>query len=66
MGSELAYRPAGRLTGADPLMTDRIALFLGLVIFIAVGVDFGTTGGAGLMFLAQKFLHLIDWVIFRH
>lgn len=47
-------------------MTDRIALFLGLVIFVAIGLDLGMTGGASMKFLAQKFLHLIDWVIFWH
>jgi hypothetical protein len=47
-------------------MTDRIAFFLGLVLFVAIGLDFGLNGGDGMLLLARKLLALIDWMIFWH
>ncbi len=47
-------------------MTNKIALFLGLAILMAIVLDLLISDGAGEMFLAQKFLALIDWVIFWH
>lgn len=45
-------------------MTNTIALFLGILIAIGIGLDLGLNDGAALFFLAQKFLALIDWVEF--
>ena len=45
-------------------MTDRIALWLAAVTILLVGADFVITGGASLLFLARKFLDLMDWVAF--
>ena len=45
-------------------MTDRIALWLAAVLIGLIGADFVFTGGASLLFLARKFLDLMDWVAF--
>lgn len=45
-------------------MTDQIALGLGLVILVALGLDFGLAGGDGTLFLAQKLLEVIHWLAF--
>ncbi|WP_090056381.1 glyceraldehyde-3-phosphate dehydrogenase [Celeribacter neptunius] len=45
-------------------MTDKIAVGLAIVIAIALGLDFGMTGGEGTLFLARKILRLIHWVAF--
>jgi hypothetical protein len=42
-------------------VTDRIALGLGLVIVLAVGADLALGLGASL-FLATRFLELLDWL----
>ena len=47
-------------------MTDRIAFFLGLVLFVMIGLDFGLNGGDAVLFLARKLLALVDWMIFWH
>ena len=62
----MAYRPRDSITGAERLMTDRIAFFLGLVLFVMIGLDFGLNGGDAVMFLARKLLALVDWMIFWH
>ena len=45
-------------------MTNQIALYLGLVILAAIGLDLLTNGGSAVSFLAAKFLDLVDWVMF--
>ncbi|WP_170109236.1 hypothetical protein [Celeribacter persicus] len=45
-------------------MTNQIALGLAIVILIALGLDFGLTGGAGTLFLAREWLRLIHWIAF--
>lgn len=45
-------------------MTNQIALYLGLLLLAAVGVDLLANDGAAVGFLARKFLDLIDWVEF--
>ncbi|NJM82505.1 MAG: hypothetical protein HC844_08405 [Tabrizicola sp.] len=45
-------------------MTDRIALFLGLVLALAIGIDLWANEGAVLAFLARKFVDLVEWTSF--
>ena len=45
-------------------MTDRIAVWLGLVILAAGLADLVLNDGSALFFLARKFLDLIEWVDF--
>jgi hypothetical protein len=45
-------------------MTNQIALFLGLVLLAAIGLDVLANEGTALAFLANKFLDLVEWVIF--
>ena len=45
-------------------MTNRIAVYLGLVLAIAIGADLLFDGGHALMFLSRKFVNLVEWVAF--
>jgi hypothetical protein len=45
-------------------MTNTIALYLGLFLAAAIGVDLFANDGAALGFVARKFLHLVEWVAF--
>jgi hypothetical protein len=45
-------------------MTDRVALFLGLVIAAAIALDLLANDGTALAFTARKFLALVEWVAF--
>lgn len=45
-------------------MTDRIALYLGLLLAAFIAADLGLNGGEILLFLARKFIVLMDWVEF--
>jgi hypothetical protein len=45
-------------------MTDRIALGLALLLAALIGADLSLNGGAGLLFLARKFIDLMEWVEF--
>jgi hypothetical protein len=45
-------------------MTNLIALFIGVVLALAIGADLVANDGNALMFLARKFLDLVDWVVF--
>lgn len=45
-------------------MTNTIALWLGIVIVAAIIADAVLNGGSALLFLARKFLDLIEWVDF--
>ena len=45
-------------------MTNRIAVWIGLVL-LALGIaDFALNGGSAITFLVRKFLDLIEWVAF--
>ena len=41
-----------------------IAGWAALVLAVLIGADFLIPGGASLLFLARKFLDLMDWVAF--
>ena len=45
-------------------MTDRIALALGLVILVILGIDWQVYDWAGTLFLARKLSVLIEWLAF--
>lgn len=45
-------------------MTDRIAVYLALIILVLLVGDFFAFQGEGTVFLMQKFLRLVDWVEF--
>ena len=45
-------------------MTEHIALWLAAVLAGLIAADFLLTGGETLIFLARKFLGLMDWVEF--
>ena len=45
-------------------MTNRIALWIGLVLLAAIIADLTLNGGAALIFLVRKFLDMIEWVAF--
>ncbi len=46
------------------VLTNTIALWLGLVILAGIIADIALNGGSALMFLARKFLDLVEWVDF--
>jgi hypothetical protein len=45
-------------------LTNTIALWLGILIVAAIIADLTLNGGVALVFLARKFLDLIEWVDF--
>jgi len=45
-------------------MTNTIAVYLGLVLLAAMGVDLWANDGAAMIFTGRKFLDLVDWVAF--
>lgn len=45
-------------------MTDRIALYIGALIVIAILADLLLAGGGNLHFLAKKGLEFIEWIAF--
>ena len=45
-------------------MTDRVALWLAGILAVLIGADIALNGGGTLLFLARKFLDLMDWVEF--
>lgn len=45
-------------------MTNKIAIWLGLLLVLAVVADFLLFGGDNLLFLAKKLFELLDWVAF--
>lgn len=54
--------------GGRPLsgvaLTNTIAVWIGLILLAGILADFALNGGSALMFLARKFLDLIEWVDF--
>jgi hypothetical protein len=47
-------------------MTNSIALYLGLLILAALGLDYFLNEASGLVFLAQKLVGFIEYVAFWH
>jgi hypothetical protein len=45
-------------------MTNTIALYIGIVILSAVGLDLALNDGAALVFSARKLVGLVEWVAF--
>lgn len=45
-------------------MTDRLAVILGLLLILLFGADFAFNGGNITLFLAKKFMGLLDYVEF--
>jgi hypothetical protein len=45
-------------------LTDRIALWIGLILLAAIIADLALNGGAALNFLMRKFIDMIEWVAF--
>lgn len=45
-------------------LTNRIALWLGLILLLGIVADYALNDGSALFFLARKFLDLIEWVAF--
>jgi hypothetical protein len=46
-------------------VTNRIALFLGLALAALIAADLALGAGV-LLFLARRFLALLDWIAFWH
>lgn len=58
-------RPWARGAAAgDTIVTDRLALILALILAAFIGADLVLTGGETLLYLARKFVGLMDWVEF--
>jgi hypothetical protein len=47
-----------------PALTNRVALYLALLIAAFIAGDLVLNGGNILLFLAKKFIFLMDWVEF--
>ncbi len=45
-------------------MTNTIAFYLGLVILVALGLDFVFNDFMASLFMARKFLELLNWIAF--
>ena len=45
-------------------MTNTLAIILGILIVAAIGVDYLFFGTEHLVFLAKKFMSLIEWLAF--
>jgi hypothetical protein len=45
-------------------LTNRIAVWIGLILLAGIIADLAFDGGAALQFLAHKFVDLIEWVAF--
>ena len=45
-------------------MTNRLAVWIGLILLAAAIADFALNGGSAVTFLVRKFLDLIEWVAF--
>jgi hypothetical protein len=46
------------------VLTNTIALWLGIVIVAGITADLSLNDGVALQFLARKFLDLVEWVDF--
>ena len=54
----------GVTAGDATLMTNQIAMFLGLLILVGLGVDWHYFEWEATVFLSRKFAQLIEWVAF--
>ncbi|MFM7333981.1 MAG: glyceraldehyde-3-phosphate dehydrogenase [Tabrizicola sp.] len=45
-------------------MTNTIALWIGVILVAGIIADVALNGGTALLFLARKFLDLVEWVDF--
>ncbi|KII18203.1 MULTISPECIES: hypothetical protein [Phaeobacter] len=45
-------------------MTNKVALFLALLILIALAVDLSLYGSEHMVFLGKRLFELIDWIAF--
>jgi hypothetical protein len=57
-------RNRGALAPRGAGLTNTIALWLGLILLAGIVADLALNGGSALMFLARKFLDLVEWVDF--
>ena len=57
-------RSKGRRAPLGAFLTNTIAFWLGLFLLAGIIADLALNGGSALMFLARKFLDLIEWVAF--
>jgi hypothetical protein len=63
-GAACTITGAGWPPPGGPVLTNRIALWLALIILAGILADATLNGGAALFFLARKFLDMIEWVAF--
>ncbi|WP_146610998.1 hypothetical protein [Aquicoccus porphyridii] len=56
--------PPGRFQFARHVMTNQIAIGLGLVILGLLGLDWYLADGTGTLFLVRKGAELIEWMAF--
>ena len=54
----------GKRTGPERPLTNRLALFIGLFLIAAVGVDVWLFGDEHMVFLGKKLFELIEWLAF--
>ena len=47
-------------------MTNSLALVLGALILIGIGVDVAIFGSEHMVFLGKKMFWLLDWIAFWH
>jgi len=45
-------------------LTNRIALWIGLLLLAAISADLALNGGSALVFLLRKFLDMVEWLAF--
>lgn len=46
------------------VLTNRLALWIGLILLALIVADFALNGGSAATFLVRKFLDMIEWVAF--
>lgn len=45
-------------------MTNQIAIGIGIVLIVLIGLDLGFQNGDAMLFLARKLLGLLNWIAF--
>lgn len=45
-------------------MTNRLAVWIGLILLVAGIADFALNSGSAIIFLVRKFLDMIEWLAF--
>lgn len=58
------YTKLDRMTELQDIMTDKIALYLGIVVFIAIAADLALRGTTDVVFLGKKLADLLNWLAF--